>query len=164
MKHEIDTGNIILQESEPIYPDDNAGTLYERLKNKGADLVLKTVQSIADGTAETQQQIEPEALKGAPKIFKQTCQIDWNNSNIDVYNFIRGLSPYPGAWTTINNKQVKIFQSRTDQEDAQAGSVDSDNKTYLRIGCNSGSINVIELQMEGKKRMKITDFLKGYRI
>jgi methionyl-tRNA formyltransferase len=166
LKHEIDTGSIIFQEREPIYPDDTVGTLYERLMTKGANLVLKTVRAIQSGDYSTIPQNEAN-VKHAPKIFKETCQIDWSQPSDQIRNFVRGLSPYPGAWTTLNGKTYKVFSVLI--ADKRAGSegpseISSDNKNYLYVRTADGWISIEELQPEGKKRMKIQEFFRGNKI
>lgn len=164
LKHEIDTGNIIMQEKEPIHSNDTVGSLYERLMLKGAGLVYKTVHAIENESYTLTPQNESVEIKEAPKIFKDTCQINWDQPSTEIYNFIRGLSPYPCAWTTLNNKTLKVFSSKVTNHSQPTGQVSSDNKTYLRFGCSSGSMDILELQLEGKKRMLTTEFLKGYKI
>lgn len=166
LQHQIDTGSIIFQEKEPIYATDDAGTLYTRLKYKGASLVLKTVQAIQSGHYPLLPQRESADLKTAPKIFKETCRINWNQPAEQVYNFVRGLSPYPGAWTLFNNKQYKIFKTEvlSNQPQAEAGSIQTDNKTYLYVHTSSGCISIIELQPEGKRKMNITEFFRGNKL
>lgn len=166
LKHEIDTGSIILQEKEPIHDTDDAGTLYERLMNKGAALVLKTVEAIASGNYPSQPQPETGDIKHAPKIFKETCQINWNQPAERIHNFVRGLSPYPGAWTTLNGKTFKIFKTTVlpTQLNSEPGQIQTDNKTYLYLQTSNGSISITELQPEGKKRMHIEEFFRGNKI
>ncbi len=168
LKHEIDTGSIIFQEKEPIYESDDVGSLYERLMKRGAALVLRTVQAIASGNYPSQPQFESEleVIKHAPKIFKETCQLNWNQSAEHIHNFIRGLSPYPGAWTLLNNKTFKIFKTEVlpDQLNSEVGQFKTDNKTYLYLQTSQGSISVTELQPEGKKRMSIVEFFRGNKI
>lgn len=166
LKHEIDTGSIIYQEKEPIYDSDNAGTLYERLRQKGALLVLRTVQDIEAGTYPSLPQPGNVMIKHAPKIFKETCEIDWNQPSVRVWNFVRGLSPYPAAWTTIHGKVYKILQVEVVEGNggADAGQVRTDNKTYVHIKSADGWIAIIELQPEGKRKMNIQDFLRGNAI
>lgn len=162
LKHKIDTGNIIFQEKEPINDDDTVGDLYIRLMNKGARLVLKTVEAIASGDYPQSPQDEKQPTKEAPKIFRETCEIDWNQPNHKVYNFIRGLSPYPAAWTTLNNKNLKLFKVKMlHDEQGQPGEYKTDNKTFLKFFTYDGAIDVYELQLEGKKRMEIEEFLRG---
>jgi methionyl-tRNA formyltransferase len=167
LRHDIDTGSIIFQEKETIHDDDNVGTLYERLMKKGAELVLKTVESIANDSYTSTPQPENVTIKHAPKIFKETCEINWDQPAEAVRNFIRGLSPYPAAWTTIQGKNFKIYTvSMADKKDTgqKAGELNSDNKNYLYIKTNDGWISVDELQPEGKKRMSVKDFFRGNKI
>ena len=164
LKHQIDTGNIILQEKESISPVDNVGSLYDRLMVKGAKLVVKTVQAIANDDYTLSPQDETIERKEAPKIFKETCQVNWNKPAVEVYNFIRGLSPYPAAWTTLNGKTLKVFASKILEKTSTPGELESDNKSYIRFGCSEGLIDILELQLEGKKRMPVSEFLKGYKL
>lgn len=167
LKHEIDTGNIIFQEAEPIEEDDTVGDLYVRLMDKGAQLVLKTVKAIQSGDYPQEPQDNDVEIKHAPKIFKETCQIDWTKSSQEVYDFIRGLSPYPAAWTRINGKNFKIFKAEkldfTKAGDTP-GDFDTDGKSYLHVQTGGNAISILELQMEGKKRMDIKSFLIGNSI
>ena len=134
LKHEIDTGSIIFQDTEPIGDKDTVGTLYERLMHKGAQLVLKTVNAINAGQYPSTPQTESAVIKHAPKIFKETCVMNWNQPSEHLRNFVRGLNPYPGAWTVINDKSYKIFEIRrlpgASDHSETAGTLDSDNKTY----------------------------------
>ncbi len=169
LKHEIDTGSIIFQEREPIGENDDAGSLYERLMNKGGQLVLKTVKAIADGDYPQIPQPEVVETKHAPKIFKETCEINWNLSSTAIQNFTRGLCPYPAAWTQINGKTFKIFHTQlavSGIEDATKtpGSLKTDHKTYLYIQASDGWISIEELQPEGKRRMTIEEFFRGNKI
>ncbi|MEQ9466432.1 MAG: methionyl-tRNA formyltransferase [Ekhidna sp.] len=165
LKHEIDTGEIIFQEKEPIRPDDNVGSLYQRLMEKGADLVLKTVRAIAAGDYPHIAQETDMDLKSAPKIFKEDCKIDWDKPMKEVRNFVRGLSPYPAAWTELEGKTVKVFQveKSTDDISRQPGMFESDGKTYLKVKTQDGTLDILDLQIEGKKRMSVEDFLRGYQ-
>lgn len=166
LKHEIDTGSIIFQEREAIYETDDVGSLYERLMKKGSELVLKTVQAIASGNYPSQPQPEPKQIKHAPKIFKETCEINWSLPAEHVHNFVRGLSPYPAAWTTLNGKTFKIFKTKVleTQLNSDTGQIQTDNKTYLYHETSNGSISILELQPEGKKRMGIEEFFRGNKI
>ena len=164
LQHEIDTGNIILQEKEPISATDNVGTLYERLMLLGAKTVVKTVNLIKEENVETLPQQESYELKSAPKLFKETCEIDWNQPAEKVYNFVRGLSPYPAAWTILNERNFKIFEAAIEETTIEIGKIESDNKTYIKIGCAKGCLSIKELQLQGKKRMKTEDFLRGNNI
>lgn len=162
LQHDIDTGSIIFQDKEPIFADDDAGSLYERLMHKGADLVLKTVKAIESGTCTPQVQDENQAVKHAPKIFKEHCEIQWNRSSEEVRNFVRGLSPYPGAWTTIGGKVFKIFKVTSFEGNFDGTEpIHTDNKNFLNMKTADGFVSVDELQPEGKKRMNIQDFFRG---
>lgn len=164
LKHDIDTGSMIFQEKEPIHNNDNAGTLYERLMQRGAQLVLKTVKAIESEAYEATPQPDSADLRHAPKIFKETCEINWAQPGEAVRNFIRGLSPYPAAWTTIAGKTFKIYNaSKVAYEGAEEnpGAFFTDNKNYLYLKTNDGWLSIEELQPEGKKRMAIQDFLRG---
>ena len=167
LKHDIDTGRIILQEKEPISDDDTAGTLYERLMQRGATLVLKTVQAIASGKYSTTPQPETGDIKHAPKIFKETCEINWNQSSQQIRNFVRGLSPYPAAWTTLAGKTFKIYKASVAAGGGHAqnrGEFSTDNKNYLYLKTIDGWISIDELQPEGKKRMTIQEFFRGNKL
>lgn len=165
LKHDIDTGNIIFQEKEVILPDDTAGSLYERLMTKGAALVLKTVREIANGNVTTSPQPEIEKIHHAPKIFKETCKINWKQPAHKVVNFVRGLSPYPTAWTIINDKTYKIFKlSHVSEQSSSENEFNTDHKTYLYVKVSDGWVSVEELQPEGKKRMSIGDFFRGNQL
>jgi methionyl-tRNA formyltransferase len=167
LKHEIDTGSIIFQEKETISHDDNVGSLYERLMHKGASLVLRTVKAIEQGNVPSHPQDESVEMKHAPKIFKETCEVNWNQSSEAVRNFVRGLSPYPAAWTTLNGKVFKLFKVETVNgrlSTVDSGQIDTDNKTYLRVKTQDGWISILEFQPEGKKRMSVEEFFRGNRI
>ncbi len=169
LKHEIDTGSIIFQEKEPILDTDNVGVLYDRLMNKGAQLVLKTVRAIETGDYPSIVQQSNVEIKHAPKIFKETCEINFNQSSEFVRNFVRGLSPYPGAWSNLNGKVFKILKcqvllSTVDSRQSIVGDVRSDDKTYLYVRASDGWISIEELQPEGKKKMNIQEFLRGNKI
>jgi len=167
LEHEIDTGKIIFQEPEPIHYDDTVGTLYERLMHKGAELVVQTVKAVEAGNYPQIPQPTAETLKAAPKIFKETCEINWNQPSETIRNFVRGLSPYPTAWTTLNGKICKIFKTSVVNEKKSTDSsatIQSDNKTYLHFKTADGWIAIEELQLEGKKRMGIEEFLRGTKL
>jgi methionyl-tRNA formyltransferase len=167
LKHEIDTGNLIFQEKEPIHPHDNVGSLYQRLMEKGAAIVVKTIEAIAKEDVEVKPQDEALAIHHAPKIFKETCKIDWAQSAQSIHNLIRGLSPYPSAWTTINEKTCKIYLSRVKNQNLNklaSGQYLTDGKTYLYFQTGEGALEILELQLEGKKRMEISEFLRGYKL
>lgn len=172
LKHEIDTGNILLQESIPVGPDETAGELHDRLKHLGAELLVKTVQGLASGavreTAQEKWNIG-DAPSGswphAPKIFTETCRINWNKSASEIHNLIRGLSPWPGAFTLFQDKVFKIYRSRAIEEMHQAtpGTHEIRNRRHLFFAAGNGWVEVLELQPEGKKRMSAAEFLRGYR-
>ncbi|HNP78464.1 MAG: methionyl-tRNA formyltransferase [Cyclobacteriaceae bacterium] len=165
LQHEIDTGKIIFQEKEPILDTDNAGSLYDRLMVKGADLVLRTVQAIESGNFPQIPQVIQGEQRLAPKIFKETCEINWNQSSVAVRNFVRGLSPYPAAWCTVGGKVFKILKvSEYAGPSAAPGHLETDHKTYLRICTANGWISIEELQPEGKRRMTITEFFNGNKL
>ena len=166
IKHEIDTGSIILKDKELIHESDNVGMLYERLMDKGAKLVLKTVEQVRDESYELKVQEDTGDLKAAPKLFKENCKIDWSKSSIEIYNFVRGLSPYPAAWTEIAGKTYKIFEVElSDQSlNGNPGDFKSDGKKMLQVKTGDGMIEVKDLQLQGKKRMKIDDFLRGNKL
>jgi methionyl-tRNA formyltransferase len=167
LKHEIDTGSVIFQEKEPIYPEDNVGTLYERLMVKGANLVLKTIEGLAEGNLSTKIQDENLAKHHAPKIFKETCEIDWNKDATSIHNLVRGLSPYPTAWTILDEKNCKIYRTEINKEEIQnlkPGEYSSDGKTHLTFQTGQGTLKILELQLEGKKRLKIEELLRGYKL
>ncbi len=173
LKQEIDTGDMILQEKMPIGDDENVGSVHDRLMVMGAQLVLRTVDLIAEGKAvRTPQPILPEdQMKPAPKIFKETCEINFNQSARAVHNFVRGLSPYPAAWAklTIGGQEqvVKIYKTAPVDSavlEAPAGTIITDNKSYLRVATMDGYVDILELQLPGKKRMDIRSLLNGIKI
>ncbi|GAB4334832.1 MAG: methionyl-tRNA formyltransferase [Flammeovirgaceae bacterium] len=166
LKQEIDTGDMILQEKEPIYFEDNVGTLYERLMNKGSKLVLKTVEMISEGNYKPIPQNMSAELKKAPKIFKETCQINFQKTSLEVYNFVRGLSPYPSAWTMLQGKMCKIYAVSPMENYSWKSQelLESDGKTYLYFKTSDGAVSVSALQLEGKKKMNIEEFLRGYKL
>lgn len=174
LKHEIDTGSIIFKEKEIIHEDDTVGTLYERLMKKGAGLVLKTVKAIEVGDYPSIPQPHHIEIKHAPKIFKENCEINWNQPTQKIIDFVRGLSPYPAAWTKLNDKVYKVFkciavnsqQSTVNSLDStvDCGVLTTDNKTYLHVKASDGLISIEEFQPEGKKRMTVSDFFRGNKI
>lgn len=168
LKHEIDTGDILLQQKIRILPADNAGTMHDKLMEAGAELLVKTARGLADGTIHErpQQVVDESSLKRAPKIFKEDAQIDWNRQAKQVDDFIRGMCPYPGAYTALGDRSIKIFSSdyRSEQHNAKPGTFETDNASYLRFATADGWLYVEELQQEGKKRMGIAEFLRGFRV
>jgi len=167
LKHEIDTGDILLQKKVGIMPEDNVGSLYEKLMQAGAELLVTTVKALAAGQLEEMPQadIPVEKLNAAPKIFKEHTRIDWTKSVQDVHNLIRGLSPYPAAFTILQDKTFKIYSSHTEPATPglSTGTYDTDGKTYLRFAAADGWLYADEVQQEGKKRMDIASFLRGFR-
>ena len=166
LQHAIDTGNILLQTSVPISDDENAGMLHDKLMNTGASLLIKTIQALEQGTLVETPQLVSENNKHAPKLFTETCRISWNQSAETIYNLIRGLSPYPAAFTEVNGKKIKIFEAKkmVCTTGIAAGSIDPDFTSGIRFACSDGFIEVMELQMEGKTKMKTADFLRGNRL
>lgn len=167
LKHEIDTGSVIFQEKETILDTDDVGSLYERLMHKGAHLVLKTVQAIEHGDYPLQPQGESSEIKHAPKIFKETCEINWNQPSKKIIDLVRGLSPYPAAWTKLNDKVYKIFKcSLSNRQQATSNSQPwtTDNKTFLDLKTSDGWVSIEELQPEGKKRMRVSEFFRGNKL
>lgn len=165
----IDTGEIILQEKIAIADNDTAGILHDKLMKVGAGLVLRTVQQIAEGDVRTQKQPDSNELKSAYKIFKDTCEIDWKKPINDVYNHIRGLSPYPASWTTLINGEdtvfLKIYEASKEIEkhELQTGIIVFD-KTELKVAVNGGYIKLQEIQLPGKRKMKTSDVLNGLKL
>lgn len=183
LKHEIDTGDIIQQVRIPIADTDNVEIVHDKLMKLSGELVTETVDKILAGTVAPipQDQIEGVTPTPAPKIFRDTCRIDWNRPTKQIYDFIRGLSPYPAAWTTLDGKSVKIYEvtkevsnenSDTLSEQTKVstiatyrpGTIFSDGKTYLKAATSDGIINIKTLQIEGKKRMAVEDLLRGFKI
>jgi methionyl-tRNA formyltransferase len=166
LKHEIDTGDILLSTKINIGENETAGELHDEMKEAGATLLLKTIEGIAGGSLkETSQDVlSTGALHHAPKIFTETCRISWDMPVAAVHNLVRGLSPYPAAFSFLNNKKIKIFAAeKIDKLPAiSPGEFETDQKTFLRFACEDGFISVLELQLEGKKRMGIQEFLRGF--
>lgn len=166
LQHEIDTGNILFKEEVPILDTDNAGSLHDKLMEAGARTLLKTVKAIQSGEYSPipQEELHESALKHAPKIFKEDCEINWKQPSRQVFNFIRGLSPYPAAYTQLQGKTLKIYETEIDQDlQIEQGAFQTDGKTFLAFGTSDGAIQIRSLQMEGKKRMSTDEFLRGYR-
>ena len=171
---ELDKGNIISYRQEAISPDENAGTLHNRLMHSGAAHLAEAVKGICCGNFNNIPQAsvqQNQPLRAAPKIFRETCKIDWNNEVARLHNFVRGLSPYPAAWTTFENDKgdcatLKIFETTIlhDSSPPPPGTIESDNKTYLRVSTSDGWLSIRSLQLEGKKRMEVSDFLRGNKI
>ncbi|MDB5251109.1 MAG: methionyl-tRNA formyltransferase [Flaviaesturariibacter sp.] len=167
LQHAIDTGDILLQERMPIAPDETAGELHDRMKETGAQLLVKTVTALAEGSLTPRPQASAGAgePKHAPKLFTDTCRIDWTASVASIHNLVRGLSPFPGAFSNLHGKTLKIYRSRTEPAVVaeQPGAVLTDGRTFFKFACADGYLHPLEIQLEGKKRMAATDFLRGYR-
>jgi methionyl-tRNA formyltransferase len=170
LRHQIDTGNIIFQEKELISDTDNAGMLHDRLMIRGAELVLKTIKAIETGQSHNIPQKENGELKHAPKIFKETCEINWDQPGARVRNFIRGLSPHPGAWTSIHGRIYKIYDGEILSLEEQGslelepGQFKTDNHDYLWFKTKDELYSVTRLQPEGKKQMDVKDFFRGNKL
>lgn len=170
LQHEIDTGNIILQESVAILPEENVGNLHDKLMHIGAKSVVRTVEIILSEKVNAIPQQEDEELKLAPKIFKDTCRINWEKSGESIHNFVRGLSPYPAAWCELlqdNSDAVvlKVFETKFEKISHQMPlkSILTDGKSYLKVAVNDGFLHLKTIQIQGKKRMNVSDFLMGFR-
>lgn len=175
LKHEIDTGEIIQQVRVPIADTDNVGIVHDKLMKLGGKLVLETVDNILTGNVHSipQEQLlqGDEALRPAPKIFKDTCRIDWNQPLKRIYDFIRGLSPYPAAWSELKQADgtktiMKIYDTEKLflEHSYPIGTICSDGKTYFKVAVKDGYLSLKELQLAGKKRLRIEEFLRGYKI
>ncbi len=173
LKHEIDTGEIIQQVKLQIEDTDNVGIVHDKLMYLGGKLVVETVDAILENRIKPipQEDLEPEELRPAPKIFKETCRINWELPVKRIYDFIRGLSPYPAAWTELHcpdgtSSIIKIYQTEKlfEKHSLPVGIVQTDGKTYFRITGLDGYVGVKELQMAGKKKLKIEEFLRGFKI
>lgn len=165
LQQDIDTGNILLQETMPIGADETAGELHDRMKIVGARLLVRTIDGLVAGTLDARPQENAPDLRHAPKIFTETARIDWTLPTARVYNLIRGLSPFPAAFTHLDGKLLKIFRAAKDLSlPAHApGQVDTDHRTYLRFAAPDGYIRATDLQFEGKRRMTVEEFLRGYK-
>ncbi|WP_020598810.1 methionyl-tRNA formyltransferase [Spirosoma panaciterrae] len=167
IEKEIDTGQMIFQDQEPIYPSDTAGTLHDRLMERGANLVVKTVRAIEAGDYPRIPQPTADELKPAPKLSRETTEINWNQSVLAIRNFVRGLSPYPAAWTLINGKVFKLYEVSVANESpfaAEPGQAYSDNKKTILVRAGDGWLQIESLQAEGKRRMTTEEFLRGNKL
>ena len=172
LNHEIDKGAIIGQKEEPILPEDNIGTMYDKLMTNGCDLVVETIEKIASGDYEAieHMHIDESTLKPAPKIFKEDCRIDWSWEGERIVNFVRGLSPYPAAWTPMyidgdEKSSAKIFEVKFEQKESamKEGEITSDSRKEIAVRCADGLIHILSMQMAGKRRMSNHDLLLGFR-
>jgi methionyl-tRNA formyltransferase len=170
LQHEIDTGHILAQAVLPIGDAETAGELHDKMKEAGAQLLVQTVQGIVAGTLQPtpQEAVVQNStnIKHAPKIHTDTCRIHWEKSVHEVYNLIRGLSPYPAAFTSLQGKTLKIYKAEKEAATPTEapGQYVTDGKVYFKFACTDGYIVVKELQMEGKKRLPVEDFLRGFRV
>lgn len=172
LNHEIDKGAIIEQREVEILPEDNIGTLYDKLMYVGAELVTNTVDKLASGdyTTTEQMHIDEKTLRPAPKIFKDDCRIDWNNTTESIHNLVRGLSPYPAAWTPLYKQSeecgsIKIFSTHFEVCDTNAsiGTIRTDSKSYIAVACSDGWLYLDDVQLAGKKRLTTKELLLGWR-
>ncbi len=167
LQHEIDTGRVIVRERMPIGPDTTAGELHDEMMHLGARVLVQAVDAIADERADAieQDQLMPANadVPSAPKIFKDDCKVDWSWSVTKVHNHVRGLSPYPAAWSELEGKNVKLFRGNPLLGKQLSASFETDGKTYLWFRCSDGAYNIQTLQLEGKKRMEVDEFLRGWR-
>lgn len=172
LNHEIDKGAIVGQRREPIHADDNIGTLYDRLMHLGTGLVIETVEQLAAGNVEPieQQHIDESTLRPAPKIFKEDCLIDWSRGGVEIVNLVRGLSPYPAAWTNLTRADkapltAKIFKATFTACDhnEMPGTIRSDYRNTIEVAVKDGWVSIEELQLAGKRRMSAHDLLLGFR-
>lgn len=175
LDHQIDTGRIICQETLPIGSDDCAGDIHDRMMVQGAALVCRTADMIADGEAEAvpqEQFMTDEPLRPAPKIFKETCEIHWNELTAqEVHNFVRGLSPYPAAWTTLEEPGgkrtvLKVYRTHPERQahSLPVGTLETDGRKWLRVAAKDGYVYLEELQLAGKKKMPVANFLRGAHV
>ena len=166
LQHTIDTGDVLLQSSLEIGPDETTGEVHDRMKELGASILVKTVKGLIDGSLHPLPQKDwNEWPTHAPKIYTETCKIDPTKKSVEVHNLVRGLSPFPCAFTHLDGKMLKIYKSRIGSDDPaplQPGKWFTDGKHRLSLGCADGWIDLVELQLEGKKRMMVEDFLRGY--
>ena len=170
LKQEIDTGDILLQESFSIGENDTAGQVHDKMIEIGAAVLVKTVIGIANNTLEETPQyqtsnIELPILQQAPKIHTDTCRINWSQPVETVFNLVRGLSPYPAAFTIMNEKMLKVYTAKKEMSipTHSEGEYETDGKTFLKFACTNGYLHLLEIQLEGKKRMTVEEFLRGYR-
>ncbi|BDS12446.1 methionyl-tRNA formyltransferase [Aureispira anguillae] len=165
LQHEIDTGDLLFQAKTAIDENETTGELYDRLKMIGADLMLKSVQALEKGDYQLQAQ-DNSKVSHAPKIFHQDCNIDFNKTTEQVHNFVRGMSPYPTAWTTLDGEKLKVFRSSKEiiDHDKAVGTLFTDGKKFLKIATQDGFLNLLDVQLTKRKRMDIKSFLNGYSI
>lgn len=175
LQHAIDTGDILLQENFRVGPDETAGEVHDKMKAIGAALLVKTIRGLADGSLKEIPQLlatqdsalttDASQIKHAPKIFTETCKIDWNKPVAEIHNLIRGLSPFPAAFTSLKDKTFKIYKSKKEiaTPSVATGEYLTDNRGFLKFAATDGYIHALEIQLEGKKKMTVEEFLRGYR-
>jgi len=170
LQHEIDTGNILFQEKISIGEKETAGELHDKLKTLGANVLVKTIHAIAEESIKEKPQLIthhlPLTIHHAPKLNTETGKIDWNKTAEDIFNLVRGLSPYPAAFTYLDDKILKIYFAEKERAEHHyaKGSIHTDGKIYLKFACSDGFIHCTDIQLQGKKRMSVQDFLRGYRL
>lgn len=170
LNERIDEGGLLMQRSTPISENETAETLHDRLAEMGAEMVVETIKGLEDGSLKARPQVECDNLKPAPKIFKEDCVIDWSRGGDDIERFVRGLSPYPSAMTVMSDEgggahSFKIYEVSYEKAvEYVEGAVESDGKTCLKVGCKDGCISILSLQIEGKRRNSIEEFLRGSRV
>jgi methionyl-tRNA formyltransferase len=165
LKHEIDTGDILLSKKMAIAEQETTGDIHDRMMHLGASALLESVQKVDKGNVQWMPQPDTEATH-APKLFHEMCEINFNRPVSEVHNFIRGLSPNPTAWTILNHLKLKVFKSEVEmvEPSESIGQLVSDNRTFIKVPCKDGYIKLLELQLEGRKRMDVKTFLNGYKI
>ena len=166
LKHEIDTGNLLVQKKCAITPEDNAGSLHDKLMHLGAEAIIETLEAIVTDTVSETPQLESNSLKSAPKIFTETTEIDWSKSTSEITNFIRGLAPYPVARTKFDGKNLLVYAAELadDSVKVELGTFFSDTKSYIAVQCGNGILKLTDIKLEGKRRMSCIDLLNGYDI
>lgn len=170
LNDKIDEGKILMQRQIAIDDDETAGTLHDKLAEAGAELTVRTLDALFDGSIEARSQEQPERMMPAPKIFKSDCAIDWHKGKNEIRNFVRGLCPYPSATTTMLNERgdeisLKIFEVSTEEGGGgNVGEIITDQKSHIKISVNDGFVSIISLQMSGKKRLSVNEFLRGYNV
>ena len=170
LNERIDEGGLLMQRSTPISENETAETLHDRLAEMGAEMVVETIKGLEEGSLKARPQVECDNLKPAPKIFKEDCVIDWSRGGEDIERFVRGLSPYPSAMTVMSDEgggvhSFKIYEVNYEKAVGYVeGAVESDGKTCLKVGCKDGCISILSLQIEGKRRNSIEEFLRGSRV
>lgn len=166
LQQQIDTGNILMQETMPIAPDETASAVHDRMKALGADLLVRTIQSLATNSLVEKPQSFSPTDKHAPKIFTKDCEINWQQSCATIYNHIRGLAEFPGAFTFLAQTLLKVFGAKKEiiTDAKEPGTMITDGKTFIKFKTTDGYIHVTDIQLAGKKRMKVEEFLRGYQL